>query len=155
MRQLDETDRRIIAALDQDPRAPVLVLAQRLSLARRTVQTRLANLETSGVLRPHSDRVRPEALGGALRAHVTVEVAQVDLDRAVAALAAVPEVLEASATTGDGDLLCHVAAVDADDLYRVGQAILGCPGVRRTRTALMMRDLIPYRITELLAAERS
>lgn len=150
MHTLDATDRRILLALDADPRIPVLVLAQRLGLARRTVQTRLARLEETGVLRPHSDRVRPAALGYGVRAIVTAEVEQDTLRAAVAALAALPEILEVSATTGDGDLMCQVVAVDADDLYRVGQEILRCPGIHRTRTALLMRDLLPFRTTGLL-----
>lgn len=149
MHTLDATDRRILLALDADPRVPVLVLAQQLGLARRTVQTRLARLE-AGALRPHSDRVRPAALGYGVRAIVTAEVDQDMLPSAVAALAALPEVLEVSATIGDGDLMCQVVAVDADDLYRVGQQILRCPGIHRTRTALLMRALLPFRTTGLL-----
>ncbi|WP_258534679.1 Lrp/AsnC ligand binding domain-containing protein [Streptomyces sp. PT12] len=44
------------------------------------------------------------------------------------------------------DLLIRVIAVDADDLYRVAGRILACPGIVRTRTALAMRELLPFRL---------
>ncbi|GAA5168148.1 MULTISPECIES: Lrp/AsnC family transcriptional regulator [Amycolatopsis] len=152
MSTLDATDRRILRALDDDPRVPVLLLAQRLGLARKTVQTRLARLQDAGVLRPHSDRVRPSSLGYAVKALVTAEVEQARLDEAVAALRRIPEILHCAATTGDGDIVLQVVARDPDDLYRVGQRILSCRGIRRTSSALLMRDLIPYRTTALLEA---
>ena len=53
---LDATDRRILLELDDDPRLPVALLAQRLSLARGTVHARLERLAASGALRSHSAR---------------------------------------------------------------------------------------------------
>ena len=44
LQELDATDRRILAALDEDPRVPIMVLAQRLGLARGTVQSRLERM---------------------------------------------------------------------------------------------------------------
>jgi len=48
-------------------------------------------------------------------------------------------------------VLIRVVASDTDHLYLLGQEILRCPGVRRTRTTLVLRDLVPYRIRPLLA----
>ena len=63
LQQLDATDKRILKALDEDPRVPIMVLAQRLGLARGTVQSRLERMTASGALRPNSSRVLPAALG--------------------------------------------------------------------------------------------
>ncbi len=43
MTTLDDTDRRILLALDRDPRATVAQLALTLGLARGTVHSRLWN----------------------------------------------------------------------------------------------------------------
>ena len=51
---------------------------------------------------------------------------------------------------GPADLIIHVAAADADDLYRVAGNILAVPGVERTSTALVMRQLVGYRVSPLL-----
>ncbi|RKS74089.1 DNA-binding Lrp family transcriptional regulator [Motilibacter peucedani] len=155
MATLDDTDRRILLALDADPRVPVLLLAERLGLARRTVQTRLSRLHDEGLLRPHSDRVAPASLGYAVGAFVEADVDQAHLGAVVAGLRAIPEVLEVAATTGDHDVMVRVVARDPDDLYRVGQRILACPGIRRTTTAVVLRDLVPYRTTGLLGTGRA
>ena len=68
MSKLDATDRRILVELDDDPRLPTVVIAQRLGLARATVQSRLDKLAASGLLRPNSSRVRPDSLGRGIAA---------------------------------------------------------------------------------------
>jgi DNA-binding Lrp family transcriptional regulator len=55
-----------------------------------------------------------------------------------------------SRLSGQTDLLVHAVAADADDLYRIAGQILAIPGVERTDTALVMRELVSYRITPLL-----
>ncbi|WP_171041414.1 Lrp/AsnC family transcriptional regulator [Sinomonas susongensis] len=151
MPQIDATDRRILLALDADPRMPIMVLAQRLGLARGTVQARLERMTTSGALRPHSTRVDATALGRGVSAEVAAELDQSHLDEAIAALREIPEVLECLAPAGDTDLLIRVVATSPDDLYRVSEEIRLCPGITRTSTRMILRTVIPYRTTALLA----
>ncbi|WP_307006469.1 Lrp/AsnC family transcriptional regulator [Sinomonas atrocyanea] len=151
--QLDRTDRRILLALDEDPRAPIMVLAQRLGLARGTVQSRLERMGASGVLRASSTRVHPEGLGRGVLAEVSAELDQSHINEAVAALGRIPEVLECLAPAGDTDLLIRAVATSPDDLYRVSEEIRLCPGIRRTSTRMILRTVIPYRTTALLEAD--
>lgn len=150
MTALDATDRRILLALEDDPRLPVVLLAQRLDLARGTVQSRLDRLSSSDTLGPNSMRVSPEALGRPIRAVVTAELDQIEFTAAMSTLAQIPEVLECAAISGNSDLFMQVVARDADHLYQVGQQILACPGIRRTSMSLILRDLIPFRTVALL-----
>jgi DNA-binding Lrp family transcriptional regulator len=148
--RLDATDARLVLALGEDPRSTVLALAQRLGLARNTVQARLARLESAGVLDPFDRRVRPEALGYRLSAYVTVQVTQRGLDDVAASLAAIPEVLEVVGLSGVADLLVQVVALDADDLWRITEQVLAVPGVQRTDTNLALRRFVDHRMTPLL-----
>ncbi|WP_047690260.1 Lrp/AsnC family transcriptional regulator [Kocuria sp. ZOR0020] len=151
VKEIDSTSRRVLRALDTNPRATVGWVAQKLHLARGTVQSRISQLFEPGVLRGHSVTVPPEALGYGIRAICTAEVEQELFDDAVAALHDLPEVLECVATTGGTDLFMQLVARDADDLYVLNQTVLGCPGIRRTSTTIVLRELIPYRIHQLLA----
>jgi DNA-binding Lrp family transcriptional regulator len=153
MSPLDDTDRRILLALDEDPRIPIALLAQRLRLARGTVHARLNRLAESGALRANSVRVRPEALGRGVAASIRVELDQHQIVAAIDALRKVPEVLECFAPAGDTDLLLRVVAKSPDDLYRVAEVVRLCPGILRTSTSLFLREVIPYRVSELLAAD--
>lgn len=150
LQELDATDKRILAALDDDPRLPVMVLAQRLGLARGTVQSRLERMSESGALRPNSSRVLPAALGRGVAAAVSAELDQHRLNEAIAALRDIPEVLECHAPAGDTDLIIRVVATSPDDLYRVSEEIRLCPGIVRTSTSMFLREVIPYRTTGLL-----
>src|SRR3954462_9011690 len=147
---VDATDARLLLALNDDPRASVMALSQRLGLARNTVQARLSRLESSGVLASFERRVRPEALGYRLRAYVTVQVVQRSLAEVADALAHIPEVLEGIGLSGVVDLLVEVAATDADDLWRITEQVLAIPGVQRTDTALALRRFVDHRIAPLL-----
>ncbi|ALU41060.1 AsnC family transcriptional regulator [Kocuria flava] len=148
--RLDATDRRILAALDEDPRMTVLALAQRTGLARGTIHARLERFRAGDALRRHSTRVTPGALGYGMAASVAVELDQHQLEAAVAGLEAIPEVIEVFAPAGQTDLLCRVVARDPDDLYRVSEEIRLCPGILRTSTSMFLRTVIPYRIAPLM-----
>lgn len=149
-RIVDDTDARILRALVAAPRATAVALAQTTGLARNTVHARLARLESGGVLQSFERRIDPGALGYPLTAFVMVTVTQRKLDRIGDALAGVPEVLEVHGLSGVTDLLVHVVARDADDLYRLAGQILDIDGVEKTTTGLVMRRLVDYRLGPLL-----
>jgi DNA-binding Lrp family transcriptional regulator len=152
MQTFDGTDKAVFRALDDDPRVPMLFLAKRLGLARGTVQSRLERRLMDDCLRPNSTRITPEALGLPILALVTAEVEQSSLSVAVQALEGIPEVIEVHGMAGDADLLLRVVAQDTEDLFRVGQEITSCTGIRRTMTSLLLKKLVPYRINQLLEA---
>ncbi|RBY92855.1 Lrp/AsnC family transcriptional regulator [Blastococcus sp. TF02A-30] len=148
--RLDATDARLLLALREDPRASVMALSQQLGLARNTVQARLARLESSAALAPLDRRVRAEALGYRLAAYATVQVVQRSLAEVSDALAEIPEVLEVTGLSGAADLLVHVVAQDADDLWRLTEQVLAIPGVQRVDTALALRRFVEHRTAPLL-----
>ncbi|MBO4239914.1 MULTISPECIES: Lrp/AsnC family transcriptional regulator [Pseudonocardia] len=147
---LDGHDARLLLALAQDPRATVLALAERVGLSRNTVQARLAKLDRLGALDTFERRVDPAALGYPLTAFVTVRVVQRELAAVADALDRVPEVLEVHGVSGPEDLLVHLVARDADDLYRIAGHLLAIGGVERTSTSLVMRSLVGFRTAPLL-----
>jgi DNA-binding Lrp family transcriptional regulator len=145
---VDATDARLLLALAESPRATVLALAERVGLSRNTVQARLARLDDA--LASFERRIDPATLGYPLTAFVTVQVTQRRLAEVAGALDRVPEVLEVHGLSGPGDLLVHVVARDADDLYRIAGQLLATDGVERTTTSLVMRKLVDHRVTPLL-----
>ena len=148
--RIDPTDVRLLLHLVGHPRATAIALAEQTGLSRNTVQARLARLEEQGVLDSFERQVPPAMLGYPLTAYVTTQVTQHRLDEVAAALADIPEVLQVDGISGEIDLLVHVVAADADDLYRIAGQVLAIPGVERTNTALVMRELVSYRIMPLL-----
>lgn len=149
-RGLDAIDARILLHMNSYPRASASAVADGVGVARNTVQARLTRLDGPDVLDSFDRRVRPGALGYPLTAVITAVVTQRALDRVADALRVIPEVLEVYGVSGDVDLLIRVVARDADDLYRIAGQVLAIPGIERTSTALVMRQLVDFRTAPLL-----
>lgn len=151
MTTADTIDAKILAALCEEPRATVMALADKTGLSRNTVQARVGKLEKQGVLQSFERRIDPGALGYPLTAFILTSVTQRKLTRIASALDGVPEVVEVHGLSGAADLLVHVVARDADDLYRIAGLILDIDGVEKTTTSLVMRKLVDYRVMPLLS----
>ncbi|MBV8988429.1 MAG: Lrp/AsnC family transcriptional regulator, partial [Solirubrobacterales bacterium] len=119
MTSIDRLDARLLATLREHPRVGLLEVARRLGVARGTVQARLGKLEASGVITGYGPEVDPTAIGYSISAFVFIELAQGQLAAAVAAMKAMPEVLEADAISGPQDLICRVVARDTEHLQEL------------------------------------
>jgi DNA-binding Lrp family transcriptional regulator len=146
----DAIDARLLLALTREPRAATITLAERTGVSRNTVQARLNRWDDAGALLPFDRRIDPGYLGYPLRAYVLTHVKQRRLSEVSAALREIPEIVEVHGLSGAADLLIQVVARDADDLYRIAGRILSVKGVRRTSTSLVMRELIDYRLAQLI-----
>jgi Lrp/AsnC family leucine-responsive transcriptional regulator len=60
---LDERDREILAALQEDARATYAQVGRRVGLSASAVHERVRKLERAGAIRGYGARVEPEALG--------------------------------------------------------------------------------------------
>ncbi|GAA3316631.1 Lrp/AsnC family transcriptional regulator [Nonomuraea dietziae] len=148
--RIDETDARLLLALIDHPRSTTVALADQIGLSRNTVQARLAKLEEGGGLESFERRVSPRRLGCPLTVFAAVQVVQRMLDEVAEALAGIPEVLQVYSVSGPTDLLVQAVAADGDDLYRIAGMILAIPGVERTTTSLVTREIVAYRTAPLI-----
>jgi DNA-binding Lrp family transcriptional regulator len=149
---IDRLDADLLAALIDDPRTGVTELAERLGVARNTVQARVARLTSSGVLHGFTARLDLDALGLPVVAFLHLELAQGALQDVVDGLAERPFVLEVVATTGRSDLTVRVAAPDHAALQALLQEVLDLPGVVRTTTEIALTTPVAYRVGPLLAS---
>ncbi|MDQ4501960.1 Lrp/AsnC family transcriptional regulator [Sinomonas sp. ASV322] len=150
MSTIDTLDRRLILALIEDPRAQIAELAQRLGVARNTVQSRLRRLERTEVLRHGGREVDLEALGYDVVAFMTLEVVHRELDAVVAGLRRIPAILEAHEISGRGDIWCRLAAADTHELQAALRSVLRLRGVIRSETVLALHAHIAYRADQIL-----
>jgi DNA-binding Lrp family transcriptional regulator len=148
---IDELDARLIQALADAPRAGVMELARRLGVARGTAQARLDKLQQRGVITGFGPDLSLAGLGYGVLAFVILEIAQGRLADVVDHLREIPEVLEAHATTGPGDLHCRVAARTNEHLQQVINRMLEVQGIDRTTTQIALSEQIPLRVLPLAA----
>lgn len=149
-RQLDELDRRLIAAIDADPGVSRAQLARDLDIARGTVYSRLERLEREGVITGWGPEIAPSAAGFDVLAFCTLEIAQGTHDATTRAIGAIDEVVEIHTVTGPGDLLVRVVARSNDHLHDVLQRITHIPGVLRSQSQLALATSLSRSVVHLV-----
>ena len=152
---VDELDCRLLLALAETPRAGIMELARQLGVARGTVQARLDKLQRRGVIEGFGPDLSLPALGYQVLAFTTLEIAQGRLVDVVEHLRAIPEVLEAHAITGPGDLHCRVVAHTNDHLQDVINRMLEVQGIVRTTTVIALTEQIRSSALPLLGDNRT
>jgi DNA-binding Lrp family transcriptional regulator len=139
--RLDEIDRRILAVLREDGRAPLARLATASGASAATVQRRITELRTSGPLYFDVDTDRTR-LGLGLRTLLWLTVAPADLGRVGAALAGHPPVAFAAAISGSHNLHASVATPSVDALYSYLTTLLAAlPAVRAVESSLVLQTV--------------
>jgi DNA-binding Lrp family transcriptional regulator len=148
---VDELDARLILALNHAPRAGIMELARHLKVARGTVQARLDKLQSRGVITGFGPDLDLRVMGYTVLAFVTLEIAQGRLADVTEHLAGIPEVLEAHAVTGPGDLHCRVVARTNEHLQEVIGRVLDVSGIMRTTTQIALAEQLGHRLVPLVA----
>ncbi len=112
---LDEIDRRILAALQGNAKLRNVDLAEAVGLSASPCLRRVKQLEDSGVIRGYATLVDPEAIGLPVSVFVQVTLEkqiEASLEAFEAHIAGWPEVMECYLMTGDADYLLRVVAAD-------------------------------------------
>ena len=146
---MDTIDRKILALLQEDGRLTVTELAQRVGLSVSPCHRRLRELERSGTIRGYRALVDPTALGLTFQALVFVTMRQEDRDTLLgfeAAVAAVPNVVQAQRLFGDPDYLLRIVTADLAAYQRLEDDVLSAlPGVQRLNSTLVMKQVVDGR----------
>ena len=150
---LDALDLALLEAMREHRRAGVLELSRITGVARGTVSARLQRMEDAGVVTGYGPEVDVRAAGFGVEAFVTLEIAQGAVEDVQRDLAAIPEVLEAHATTGRGDVLCRVAASSHEALQRTLVQLDRSSCVARSTSVVVLSRLVPLRALPLLRTE--
>jgi DNA-binding Lrp family transcriptional regulator len=125
MIELDETDRRLLALLGANGRAPVAKIGTKLGLARTTVQARLDRLERNGIIAGYTVKLSEDARAGQIRATVLIHITPAAQSAVLRQLERLPAVERVHTTSGRFDLACQLRtqstlALD-ETLDRIGE----------------------------------
>jgi DNA-binding Lrp family transcriptional regulator len=142
---IDETDRKIIAALTSDGRMSMRTLAESLHISRANAYARLERLKATGVIRGFRADVDPVLSGLGTTAYVTLNLRQHDWRQVRERLHELDGVVHiALVGGGEFDVILLVRARDNSDLRRIVlDEIQGMPGIQSTRTMLVFEESAP------------
>ena len=121
---LDDTDRRLIEALDRNARTSAADLARLVGLSPQSTADRVRRLEDLRVVAGFTVKLDPAALGLGIAAYVRVRPAMGELPRVARLLAEIPEIVECDRVTGDDCFIAKVFVARVEDLERVIDRLL-------------------------------
>ena len=142
MERLDAIDAQILVRLQADGRAKRKDVAEEVGLSLPSVSDRMRKLEERGVLTGYHAVADPKRLGYDVTAFVAVVSAGSEhYAEFVSAVTAMPEVLELHSVTGEGSHMLKVRVRTTSALEALLGRLQSIPGVRGTRTSLVLSTL--------------
>ncbi|MBN9633197.1 MAG: Lrp/AsnC family transcriptional regulator [Actinobacteria bacterium] len=142
---MDNLDREILSALQEDGRISVTELASRVGLSLSACHRRVRELEQSGVIEQYRAVVSPTAVGLTFEAIVFVTISRTDPDTVGAfeeAVVAIPNVTEAERLFGDPDYMLRILTPSLAAYQELYDGPLGgLPGIQRMTSTLVMKRL--------------
>lgn len=140
MKELDDTDRQLLALLQKDDRLSLADLGKSVGLAASSVNERIKRLTTRGVIEGFHAHVAPDALGLDLLAFVFVGWSDPGVEGPfLARVNSSAAVLECHHVTGTWNYLLKVRLPNTRELERFLVAVIKeVPGVQRTETIIAL-----------------
>ena len=145
---LDGIDKKILRALMQDARTPVLVIAREVGISGAAIHQRLRKLEKSGLIAGSKFIIDPKALGFTTMAFIGVYLDKaISNPEAVKQLKKIPEVIECHYTTGNWSIFIKILCEDNEHLmHLLNNDIQSITGVSRTETFISLDQQIERQI---------
>ncbi len=141
----DRTDRRLLAALQDDARLTVAELAERVALSTSPCWRRVRRLEQAGYIEGYHAHLSAAKLGYGITAFVSVVMGSHTQDVARAFEAAVqdiPQVVACHNVSGEYDFLLEVVATDLAAYGEFARNVLqGLPGVRELHSSFSLMSI--------------
>lgn len=138
---MDELDRKLLALLRADSRAPAATLAAKLRVSRGTVQNRISRLQAQGVIQGFTVRTRPDLEETRVRAVMSIAIEGERSAAVVRRLKGFPAVDRIWTTNGRWDLVAELDVANLADFSRALDDIRTIEGISATETSLLLASV--------------
>ncbi|MFF2075076.1 Lrp/AsnC family transcriptional regulator [Kitasatospora sp. NPDC058162] len=141
MSRLDRVDRAILRLLQQDGRASIRSVAERVHVSRANAYARISRMVEDGIIRGFTARVDHERAGQGASAYITLKIVQNSWRTVREQLLSLPGVAHIALVGGDFDVLLLVHTADNHALRDlVLNRIQSIPQVLGTQTMLVFEE---------------
>lgn len=142
MRTLDQTDIRILRAMQSDGNLTVTEIAERAGLSQSPCSRRIISLQEEGVILGKATMLDPGKLGFNTRVIVRIKLAAhdpVNLEGFKRAVRDIPEIQTAQLVLGDFDFYLQVVVRDIAHYQQLLQTrLVALPGVREMQSSVIV-----------------
>ncbi|NJP43062.1 Lrp/AsnC family transcriptional regulator [Actinacidiphila epipremni] len=148
-RPLDPIDAAIVRLLQEDGRASIRSVAERVHVSRANAYARINRLIEDGVIRGFTARVDHERAGNGASAYITLKIVQNSWRTVREKLVTLPGVVHIALVSGDFDVLLLVHTVDNRSLRE-----LVLTRLQAIEEVLSSRTLLVFEETDLVLGDR-
>ena len=143
---LDPTNRRLLAELQQDARVSLAELGRRVGLSSPAVAERLQRLERDGVIRGYRAELDPALLGFPLTAVIRIRPAPRQLQMIAEIARAAPEVVQCDRITGED---CYLLKAFIRSVTHLEELIDQFTPFGQTTTSIVQSSPVPARAIDV------
>jgi len=143
---LDDTNVRLLAELQRDPRLSMAELGRRVGMSSPAVTERVRRLEQAAVIGGYRLDLNPTALGLPLAAFIRIRPDPGQLPRVAELARHIPEVVECHRITGEDCFILKIHFPAMDQLDRILDRFLACG---TTTTSIIQSSPVPLRALPL------
>jgi DNA-binding Lrp family transcriptional regulator len=148
VRPLDPIDRTILRLLQEDGRASIRSVAERVHVSRANAYARINRLIDDGIIRGFTARVDHERAGHGASAYITLKIVQNSWRTVREKLITLPGVVHIALVSGDFDVLLLVHTVDNRSLRE-----LVLTRLQAIEEVLSSRTLLVFEETDLVVGD--
>jgi len=135
---MDDLDRKLLALLRRDARAPMVQLAKALGVSRGTVQNRIDRMLSTGRLGGFTIRVARDSEVDRVRALTMIAIEGGRSAAVIRALGGLPEVTAVHTTNGRWGLVAELNTDNLEAFSRTLDAIRMIDGIAASETSLLL-----------------
>jgi len=148
VRPLDSIDRTILRMLQEDGRASIRSVAERVHVSRANAYARINRLIEDGIIRGFTARVDHERAGQGASAYITLKIVQNSWRTVREKLVTLPGVVHIALVSGDFDVLLLVHTADNRSLRE-----LVLTRLQAIEEVLSSRTLLVFEETDLVLGD--
>jgi Lrp/AsnC family leucine-responsive transcriptional regulator len=138
MSAIDTTDMKIIRALQEDARKPVVQIAREVNANEATVRRRIERLLKDGIIERFTVVLNYHKLGRVIKAFIGLRVEPAKLKTIADHLAKHPDTQVLYRTSGDTDIVTEVIFEKMEDLNAFLEEELKLEGIRGTIVTIVI-----------------
>ncbi|MDD7884554.1 Lrp/AsnC ligand binding domain-containing protein [Flavivirga sp. 57AJ16] len=145
---IDGIDKKILRALTEDARTPILEIARHVGISGAAIHQRLRKLEKSKLISGSQFIIDPKILGYSTMTFVGIYLEKAtNTEDVIRALKKIPEVLECHYTTGNWNIFIKMLAYNNNHLMLLlNSKIQTITGVLRTESIISLDQQINRQI---------
>lgn len=151
--KLDETDKQLLRALQNDSNVNVKELASRLNLTKTPIYERIKKYVKSGIIKKYVAVLNFAKIGNSMVVFCSVSLESQKLEAIEAfskAVERIPEVIECYLLGGANDFLLKVIVRDLEDYHRFSSGKLAAlPNVSQIKSSFVINEVKRSTVTPI------